>query len=146
VNFDFSALLEELKRRRVLGAVIGYGVVAFALLQIIEPIMNGLHWPDEVLTWLVVALAIGFPIVVGLAWIFDVNAGHIERTARAATLRGVRVVAVLVGIGVLAAAPGVAWYLVVRKPAAPVPANVALVVCSAAFHWLEREALSPHPT
>jgi hypothetical protein len=44
-------LIAELKRRRVVRALIGYGVASFAVLQIVEPIMHGLHWPaaDQVL-------------------------------------------------------------------------------------------------
>jgi serine/threonine-protein kinase len=71
------------------------------------------------LTYLVVALAIGFPVVVGLAWIFDVNQGHIERTGATAGLGSGRLVAILAGISVVSAAPGVAWYLWLRKPALP---------------------------
>ena len=112
------ALVSELKRRRVFRALIGYGIAAFAVLQIIEPIMHGLHWPDAVLSYVVAGLAAGFPVVVALAWIFDVNAGQIERTAPAAGLRGPRLAAVLLGIGVLAAAPGIAWYLFFRPHAA----------------------------
>jgi len=104
----------ELKRRRVIRALVGYGIAAFAVLQIVEPTMHGLHWPDAVLSYVVVALAAGFPLVVSLAWIFDVRAGRIERTAPAARLRGRRLALVLVGIGVLAAAPGTIWYFVVR--------------------------------
>src|SRR5712692_612068 len=119
-----SNSFSEFRRRRVIRALVGYGIAAFAVLQIIEPIMHGLHWPDAVLSYVVVALAIGFPIVVGLAWIFDVNAGRIERTAPAAGLRGARLAAVLVGVGVLAASPGLYYYLVVRGGrAAPVPAG-----------------------
>src|SRR5205807_5620075 len=33
---------EEMKRRRVFRALIGYGIVSFAVLQIIEPVMHGL--------------------------------------------------------------------------------------------------------
>src|SRR5438067_6832757 len=76
----FVPLLAELKRRRVFRALVGYGIAAFAVLQIIEPIMHGLHWPDDVLGYVVAGLAVGFPIVVSLAWIFDVNAGRVERT------------------------------------------------------------------
>jgi hypothetical protein len=65
------ALFAELKRRRLFRALVGYGIAAFAVLQIIEPIMHGLHWPDVVLSYVVVALAAGFPVVVALAWIFD---------------------------------------------------------------------------
>ena len=42
--------------------------------------MHGLRWPDAVLSYVVAALAVGFPVVVGLAWIFDVNAGRMIRT------------------------------------------------------------------
>src|SRR5262249_49084126 len=63
------------------------------------------------------ALAAGFPIVITLAWVFDVKAGRIERTAPAAAgtgLRGVRLALLLVGIGALSAAPGLFYYFVVR--------------------------------
>src|SRR2546425_5116301 len=98
-------LLAELKRRRVFRALIGYGIAALAVLQIVEPIMHGLHWSESVLSYIVVALAAGFPIVVALAWIFDVSAGRIERIAPAGAIRGPRLALVLICIGLLAAAP-----------------------------------------
>ncbi len=110
----------ELKRRRVIRALVGYGIAAFAVLQIIEPIMHGLRWPETALSYVVAALAAGFPVVVTLAWIFDVKAGRIERTAPAVAAtgpRGVRLALLLVGIGVLAAAPGVVSYFVLRGSA-----------------------------
>src|SRR5215472_9247751 len=98
----------ELKRRRVFRAMVAYGIAAFAALQVIEPIMHGAHWPDIVLSYVVAGLGAGFPIVIALAWVFDVRGGRIERTAPAAAtgLRGIRLALLLVGIGVLAAAPG----------------------------------------
>ncbi len=119
-------LLEELKRRRVFRALVGYGVAAFAVLQIIEPVMHGLHWPEAVLSYVVVALALGFPLVVALAWVFDVKAGRIERTVPAAGLRGVRLAAAITGIGVLAAAPGLAWYLFLRPGVRSSPSDEAM--------------------
>src|SRR5437867_8603251 len=107
--------LAELNRRRVFRALVGYGIAAFAVLQIVEPVMHGLHWPEVTLSYVVVALAIGFPIVVSLAWIFDVNAGRLERTpASGSELKGARVALVLAAIGVLAAAPGIVWYFFMR--------------------------------
>jgi TolB-like protein len=105
--------LEELKRRRVFRALVGYAIAAFAVLQVIEPVMHGFRWPDAVLSYVVVALAAGFPIVVGLAWIFDLGIGGIERTppASAPQLRGTRIALVLAAIGAIAAAPVLAWYL-----------------------------------
>jgi len=125
----------ELKRRRVVRTLVGYGIASFAVLQIIEPVMHGLHWPETVLSYVVVALAAGFPVVITLAWIFDVKAGRIERTASAAAgtgLRGVRLALLLLGIGVLAAAPGLFYYFVLRShtrgPNASGPGgNVAII-------------------
>lgn len=125
-------LLAELQRRRVFRALVGYAVAAFAILQIVEPVMHGLHWPDAVLSYVVVALAVGFPAVFALAWIFDVRAGHIERTPRTTGLRGARLGLLSLGIGALAAAPGLIYYFVLReKPAAasatvPTPSIAAL--------------------
>ena len=98
---EAATLISELKRRRVIRALVGYGVASFAVLQIIEPVMHGLHWPDEVLSYLVVALAVGFPIVVSLAWIFDVSQGRVERTPPSVDLNGVRLGAALVVIGMV---------------------------------------------
>src|SRR5207237_5896950 len=88
-------LVGELNRRRVFRALIGYGIAAFAVLQIAEPIMHGLRLPDIVLTYVVVALALGFPVVVTLAWVFDVNAGIIERTPPEPSLTGARLLLLL---------------------------------------------------
>ncbi len=113
-----DSLIGELQRRRVFRALVGYGIAAFAVLQIVEPVMHGLHWPDAVLSYVVVALAVGFPVVISLAWIFDVNAGRIERTVTATEgLTGTRLALVLVGIGLLAASPGVVWYFFLRAGA-----------------------------
>jgi len=119
---DAANLISELKRRRVFRVLVGYGIVSFAVLQVVEPIMHALHLPAAVLTYTVLALALGFPVAIVLAWAFDINEGKIERAEPPAGLRGARLAAILVGIGVLAAAPGVVWYFFVRKPAPPVPA------------------------
>jgi adenylate cyclase len=124
------SLLQELKRRRVFRALVGYGIAAFAVLQIIEPVIHGLHWPEAMLSYVIVALGVGFPIVITLAWIFDVNAGRLERAPPAVRLRGGRLALTLIGIGVLAAAPGVLWHFVLRKSApraAARPASIAVL-------------------
>ena len=120
------SLLVELKRRRVFRAMIGYGIAAFAVLQIVEPVMHGLHWPDAVLSYVVVALAAGFPVVVTLAWIFDVQGGRLERTEGGRP--GIRRLLLLAGIGVLAAAPGLIWYFGFRGRSQTPPASPSIVV------------------
>ena len=74
------SLAAELQRRPVFRVLVGYGVAAFTILQIIEPIMHGLHWPESVLTAVVIALAAGGPLVVAIAWLFDADdTGHRSR-------------------------------------------------------------------
>ncbi|HKD39048.1 MAG TPA: hypothetical protein VKB87_02065 [Myxococcaceae bacterium] len=120
-SLAIANLIAELKRRRVFRVVVGYGLVAFALLQVIEPIQHGLHLPDAMLTYVVVALGAGFPVVVTLGWAYEVTAKGIERTpsgpGAAPSMRGARLGAMLVGLGVVAAAPGLAWYFIRRAPA-----------------------------
>jgi len=99
----------------VIRALIGWGIFGFAVLQIYEPVMHGLRLPEWTLSVVVLMLAAGFPVIMLLAWIFDLGAGGIARTApspneTASLARRVRVGLLLVGLGVLAAVPGVAWY------------------------------------
>src|SRR5437667_10987958 len=82
-----ASWLEEVKRRRVFRAIVAYGVVAFAVLQIIEPVMHGLSLPDWILPATLAALGIGFPVTLVLAWALDLKGGRIERTAPAPTGR-----------------------------------------------------------
>src|SRR6266446_1855911 len=126
-------LIAELKRRRVFRALVGYAIVAFAVLQVIEPVMHGLRLPDWTLSFVVVALAIGFPVVLALAWVFDVSAGGIERTLplRPAGL-GRLPLALAVGVvAALAIVPAVAWHFARegRAPAATTaPAGPSVAV------------------
>src|SRR2546425_1604732 len=80
---ELASWYEELKRRRVFRALIGYGIVAFAVLQVIEPVMHGLGLPDWVLSATVTGLVIGFALTLVLAWAFDLKGGRIERTGPA---------------------------------------------------------------
>ena len=113
-----------MKRRRVFRALVGYGIVAFAILQIIEPVMHGLNLPEWVLSATVVALGIGFPLALVLAWALDVRGGRIERTAPAPSGR---LVLTLVAIGVAIGAPGVGWYFSKAHTPAATKAEVASI-------------------
>jgi serine/threonine-protein kinase len=123
------SLIAELQRRRVFRVLIAYGVVAFAVLQIVEPIMHGLHWPEEVLSYVVVGLALGLPVVVGVAWSFDVKAGRIERTGLApeGTTDGLRLGIELVLTGAFAAAPLI-YSLIVHRTQPNVSAAPSIAV------------------
>jgi serine/threonine-protein kinase len=109
------ALLAELKRRRVFRALVAYAIVAFAVLQVIEPVIHGLQLPDWTLSFVVVALGVALPIVLVLAWVFDLGPAGIERTGAMQSEAGSRFTAqrvalLLAAAGVIAAAPLIAWH------------------------------------
>lgn len=127
------AFLEEMRRRRVFRAVVVYGAVAFAVLQVVEPVMHGLHLPEWVLSAVVVLLGLGFPLMIGLAWAFDLKRSGVERTppgsSGPARLRATTLAFIFLGLGLAAAVPGVAYHFVwgAGSKAAPTPSPVAAV-------------------
>ncbi|MCI0436056.1 MAG: hypothetical protein L0271_20805 [Gemmatimonadetes bacterium] len=77
------SLFEELKRRRVVRAVLAYTAAVFALLQGAQLVFDGLLVPDFAFRVLVILSLAGFPVVVALAWIYELTADGIRRTASA---------------------------------------------------------------
>jgi len=108
----FSDFVAELKRRRVIRALLGWGIFSFAVLQIFEPVMHGLRLPEWTLSTVVVSLGLGFPVAAALAWVFDLTATGIARTpeGKGAGFMGPRLAFLIVGLGMLTAAPGLGWY------------------------------------
>ncbi len=117
----FRDLFAELERRRVMRVLLGYAIVSFAILQIAEPVLHGLHLPDSTLSIIVVLLGIGFPVAVALGWVFDLTAGGVATTPerKGTGLRDPRLVLLLVGLGGLAGAPGLAWYFLRQRSTPP---------------------------
>ena len=126
-SMQSASWFEEMKRRRVFRALVGYGVFSFAVLQIIEPVMHGLDLPNWVLSATVVGLGIGFPFTLVLAWALDLRGGRIERTGPAPSGR---LLLILVAIGVALGAPGVGWYFWKANRVGatrPEPASIAVL-------------------
>jgi len=123
-SMDLRRWIDELRRRRVFRALVGWGLFTFAVLQVYEPAMHGLHLPDWTLTLVVLVLAAGFPATVVLAWIFDLGPGGVTRTAPPAGdgddtparhLGGAGLALLLLALGLLIALPTLAWHYL-RKP------------------------------
>lgn len=76
----FRDFLHELRRRRVVKVAILYGVVAFGLLQVADLLLPGLNLPDWSYRLLVALVLFGLPIVLVLAWAFDVTPEGVRRT------------------------------------------------------------------
>jgi Predicted integral membrane protein len=81
-SFSWTELSRELKRRHVYTVVATYAVVSWMLLQIGEVTFGPLHLPEWVMSRLVVLVIIGFPIVVVLAWFFDLTRKGIRLTPK----------------------------------------------------------------
>jgi TolB-like protein len=141
-----ARLVAELKRRRVFRVLVAYGVFSFAVLQVIEPLMHGLHLGDWVLTAVIAALAVGFPAAVVLSWVFDLTADGVRRTPtatgpQALVLSRGRLAALLVGVGLVAALPGMGWYAWRQARQAPAAAaSVMPSVAVLAFVNMSRDA------
>jgi len=72
--------LTELGRRRVWRTAFAYGAVVFVLLQLGEILFPAFGAPDWAMRILVVSSFLAFPIVLCLAWIFDITPGGIRKT------------------------------------------------------------------
>jgi TolB-like protein len=73
-------IFTELKRRNVYRAAVAYGVVAWFLTQLITQVFPFFEIPNSAVRFVVIALAIGFPIAMLLAWVYEFTPEGIVRT------------------------------------------------------------------
>jgi len=74
-------LFEELKRRRVFRVATLYVIAFWPIIQITDILSPTLGLPDTVIRYLVFTFIGGFPIMLILAWIFDINKDGITVTS-----------------------------------------------------------------
>jgi TolB-like protein/Flp pilus assembly protein TadD len=72
--------LTELKRRNVYRAAVAYGVVAWFLTQLTTQVFPFFEIPNSAVRFVVIALAVGFPIAMLLSWIYELTPEGIVRT------------------------------------------------------------------
>ena len=72
--------LTELKRRNVYRAAVAYGVVAWFLTQLTTQVFPFFELPNFAVRFVVIALAIGFPIAMLLSWLYELTPEGIVRT------------------------------------------------------------------
>ena len=73
----------ELKRRRVVHVITVYASASFVLIELVNNLTEPLNLPPKLSTIIVVILAVGFPLAVILAWIYDLTPEGIEKTRAA---------------------------------------------------------------
>lgn len=74
-----TELLDELKRRRVIRVATLYVVIFWPIIQVVDILSPALGLPDTAMRYLVTAFVGGLPIVLILAWIFDLNQNGLVR-------------------------------------------------------------------
>lgn len=103
------ALMNELRRRKVVRVVAAYVVTAAAVIGVASDALPALNAEGWVLTAIVVAALCGIPLVIFLAWAYDVvpdaGAPATEEDARAGSAEGSDVVASVTGSAKLPGGP-----------------------------------------
>jgi hypothetical protein len=70
----------ELKRRNVYRAAVAYGVVAWFLTQLTTQVFPFFEIPNSGVRFVVIALAVGFPIAMLLDWVYEFTPEGVVRT------------------------------------------------------------------
>src|SRR5438067_11554190 len=77
---NLKNFLAELKRRKVYSVAVTYAVVGWLLIQIVTQVFP----PFEISNWaerlVIVAIVLGFPIALVLAWVYDFTRHGVKRT------------------------------------------------------------------
>jgi DNA-binding winged helix-turn-helix (wHTH) protein len=114
-------LLAELRRRRVFQVSASYLIGMWLLLQVAEVTFAPLHFPGWWVTALTILAVIGWPIMIALAWTYEITSDGVVRDsvdlAAAAHLPGSRRViapTIVAGIVLMAAVTGYAWWESIR--------------------------------
>ncbi len=74
----------ELKRRRVIRVVVVYAVASWLAISAAETLLPNLNLPEWSVTLVISLVVLAFPIVLALAWIFDIGPEGVEVTQTAA--------------------------------------------------------------
>ena len=83
-----SQFWQELKRRRVVHVITVYASASFVIIELVNNLSEPLGLSSKLATIVVVVMAIGFPLAVILAWIYDLTPEGIEKTKTAEETEG----------------------------------------------------------
>ena len=75
-----TKFLTELKRRDVYRAAVAYGVVAWFLTQLTTQVFPFFEIPNSAVRFVVIVLAVGFPIAMLLSWVYEFTPEGVVRT------------------------------------------------------------------
>ena len=73
------SFFEELKRRNVIRVGIAYLIVAWLVMQFADVVLNNINAPEWVFKTIMLVLAISFPVVLIIAWAFEMTPEGIKK-------------------------------------------------------------------
>jgi len=124
---------ERLKQRSVFRVGAMYIVVSWLLLQVGDVTFDEIGLPDGSQLTLIVILAIGFPVALILAWVFDITSSGIVRTDSDVAVtdvqplqRGRKIDYVIIGVLIMALGM-TAWYQPGRDETNPTETDLAIL-------------------
>jgi len=127
-----ASFFERLKSRHVFRVAAMYAVTAWVLLQVGSVVFAPLGLPAWSQTALIVVLAVGFPVALVVAWIYDVTPDGIVKTAEGSaptTLsRSRRIDFAIIGMLVVALAMSLLWQRDAPAPASAQTADASIAV------------------
>src|SRR5437016_864298 len=71
----------ELKRRKVYSVAVTYGVIGWLLIQVVTQVFPPFEIPNWAQRLVILAILLGFPIALVLAWVYDFTRHGIKRTS-----------------------------------------------------------------
>ncbi len=81
---SYQEFFAELKRRHVFKVAGVYGIVAFGVLQAADLALPRLGMPDWTVTFMLALVLLAFPVVLIIAWAFEVTPDGVKKTDAAA--------------------------------------------------------------
>lgn len=75
------SFVSELKRRNVFRAAFAYAVVWWLLIQVVDLLLDAFAAPDWILRFIIILLAIGFPVALILSWFFELTTDGLIKSA-----------------------------------------------------------------
>ena len=80
IQNKLSQFWQELKHRRVIHVITVYATASFVIIELVTNLAEPLNLPARLPTIAIVVLAIVFPLVVILSWLYDLTSEGIEKT------------------------------------------------------------------
>ncbi len=77
-----SGLVAEIKRRNIFKVVTVYAVASWVILQLADVTFPALDIEESDIRYVIIALMVGFPFVMGFAWLFEITPEGLRRSGK----------------------------------------------------------------